>query len=97
MSGGFNLGWSGPVALQVGLTGFRRTGGVDYEDWVGVYSGVEDRWSALAYREVVARGKLSVPLAQEVGLHLSLSRVVLAANGPRDATDLSLGLHRYWP
>lgn len=97
VSGGLNLGWSGPVSVQLGVTGFSRTGGVEYQDWVGVYSGAEDRWSALAYREIVARGKLSLPLGDTAGLHLGLGRVLVAANGPRDATDISLGLHRYWP
>jgi hypothetical protein len=55
-----------------------------------------DRWAALRYREVAARAKLSIDLAEGTGLHVSAGRVFAAWSGPRDATDLSVGVHRYW-
>lgn len=89
------LAWR-PATVELAITSFLRLGGVEYEDWVGVYSSTEDRWAALAYRDVAARLKLSLPLGEQSGLHLSAGRVLWADNGPRDALDLSAGLHHSW-
>ncbi|MCB9746458.1 MAG: hypothetical protein H6740_28025 [Alphaproteobacteria bacterium] len=82
------------VELSVGA--WTRLGGAEFEDWVGRYSALDDRWAALAYRQLSARLKWSFPLGETGGLHVSAGRVLLAANGPEDATDLSVGVHRYF-
>lgn len=84
-------------AVELELSGRTRLGGMEFGDaWFDALYPTEDRWAALAYREVAARAKLSLPLGEASGLHVSAGRVILAANGPRDTTDISVGVHRYW-
>lgn len=83
----------GPVWLTLGGNGLTRLGGVDFdEDW-NLYPS-EDRWSALQYREVRAEAKLSIPLGEAAGLHLSAGRLVWVENGPEGIWDGGAGVHR---
>jgi len=88
----------GPASIELAVNGMTRLGGLEYGDaWVETWRPTDDRWAALRYRHLAARAKLSLPLGPLAGLHLSVGRVLLAANGPRDALDVSLGVHRYFP
>lgn len=82
---------------EVAVSSLGRLGGLDYGDaWVRTWRPQADRWAALRYREVVGRVKLSIDLAEGTGLHVSAGRVLAAWSGPRDATDVGVGVHRYW-
>jgi hypothetical protein len=82
---------------ELSVSSLGRLGGLDYgAEWVETWRPQADRWAALRYREVAARAKLSIDLAEGTGLHVSAGRVFAAWSGPRDATDLSVGVHRYW-
>lgn len=87
----------GAAQFELAVTGWARLGGSEFAEWNELYAGSDDPWAGLAYRELVVRGKTSFEVAPGLGVHLSLGRVVLAANGPKDATDVTIGLHRYWP
>jgi hypothetical protein len=88
----------GRLTGEVELSGLSRLAGVPYGDvWLDQYYDTPDRWAALRYRELKARAKLSIPLGDRSGLHISAGRVLLVDSGPRDATDLSVGVHRYLP
>ena len=97
--GGGIEGWAqrGKLRAELGLSGFTRLGGIPYgSEWVSEWLGSEDRWAALQYREIVARGKLSVSLSESTGLHISAGRVLWAWSGPKDALDVGVGVHKYW-
>ena len=49
------------------------------------------------YDAISVNGKISLSLPKNMGLHLGASRVVWVHNGPVDATDITLGVHRYFP
>jgi hypothetical protein len=86
------------VTVEVGLSGLARMGGVAYGDaWLDAWYDSPDRWAALNYREMKARVKVSVALCDRAGLHVSAGRVLVVANGPRDATDVAIGVHTYAP
>ena len=88
----------GPARLQLGLSGTTRLSGVDFgRDYTDYYRFTPDRWASLRYEALRAELKVSVPLSEEVGLHVAAGRVAAAANGPRDAADLSVGVHRWFP
>ncbi len=97
VAGGLQLGLpTGPVWSQASVTGWSRLGGEDFgASWTDTYPS-EWIWSGLAYRELRGELKTSAPLGQAAGLHVAVGRVLLAANGPRDAWDASVGVHRYW-
>jgi len=89
---------AGPVELHASVGGVSRLAGVEYGDeYIDYYRLTEDRWASLRYRALRAEAKVSVPLGDFAGLHVAAGRVLIAANGPRDATDLSVGVHRYLP
>jgi hypothetical protein len=84
--------------FRLALSGMSRLWGVEYgPEYVDYYRLTPDRWASLAYRELKGAAQVSLPLEDHSGLHLSFSRVIVAANGPKDAMDLSLGFHRYFP
>lgn len=92
--GALQIGWSGPVRVEAFATGSARLGGVEYgPDWT---DGTPDEWiwASLAYRDVQAGGKLSIPLGDRAGLHASAQRVVWQQNGPKDTWSGTLGVHR---
>jgi hypothetical protein len=97
VAGGLQLGLpTGALWSQASVTGFSRLGGEDFgSSWTETYPSAWI-WSGLAYRELRGELKTSIPLGDSSGLHLSLGRVLVAANGPRDAWDASVGVHRYW-
>lgn len=89
---------SGRTTGQLGLSGMSRLAGVEFgPDYVDYYRLTQDRWASLRYRELRGEAKLSRALSDNAGVHLTVGRVLVARNGPRDALDVSLGVHRYFP
>lgn len=89
---------AGPLTLQAGVGGVSRLDGVAYGDeYIDYYRFTEDRWASLRYRALRGEAKVSVPLGDVAGLHIALGRVIVADSGPKDATDVSIGVHRYFP
>ena len=97
VAGGLQLGFpTGPTWSQASVGGFTRLGGEEFGTaWTETYPS-EWVWSGLRYRELRGELKTSVPLGESSGLHLAVGRVLVAANGPRDTWDVSVGVHRYW-
>jgi len=92
-------GWAARDALRFGLgLGYvARLWGVEYgDDYVDHYRHVQDRWASLQYRALRGEARASWAIAEAAGLHLAAGRVLIAANGPKDALDVSLGMHRYF-
>ncbi|MFZ5477996.1 MAG: hypothetical protein ACOZNI_14575 [Myxococcota bacterium] len=84
----------GDLGLQVGAYTYQRLGGLALgDDWYD--SG--DRWAVLDYDNVSVGAKLSVPLPANMGLHVGVTQVVWVHNGPPDATDLTVGVHKWFP
>ena len=89
---------AGPITAQLGVMGVSRLAGVEYgSDYIDAYRFTRDRWASLRYRALRGEAKVSAPLGESAGLHLSVGRIIVAANGPKDALDVSIGVHRYWP
>ena len=87
---------AGKTTGQLGVSGMSRLAGVEYgPDYLDGYRLTVDRWASLRCRELRGEAKLSRALSDATGLHLTVGRVLVARNGPRDALDVSLGLHRY--
>ncbi|MCP4807808.1 MAG: hypothetical protein GY913_09740 [Proteobacteria bacterium] len=86
--------WTGPVHVEAFGTFHTRLGGVEYGD--GWADGTPDEWiwATLNYREVQAGGKLSIPLGEQAGLHVSAQRVLWQQNGPKDTWSGAIGVHR---
>ncbi len=90
LTGGWRFG--------LGAGGVSRLGGVEYgDDYVDYYRRVQDRWASLRYRALRAEARASRSISEVAGFHLSVGRVLVAANGPKDSMDVSLGAHRYFP
>jgi hypothetical protein len=86
-------GTAGPVTLALGASTYQRLGGIEVMSLLGT----DDRWAVSDYDSSSAHAKLSLALGPQVGLHLSGSRVLWVRNGPPDAFDLALGVHRWLP
>lgn len=88
----------GPLTLQGAVHGHHQLAGVDVgdADQRRLYGTVE-RWSVVAFEQVRAELKLSMPLSDRTGLHLAASRPLWTRNGPRDLTDLAVGAHAWFP
>ncbi len=98
LSGSLQASYSPGLSYTLSLGGVARLWGVEYgEEYIDYYRLTPDRWASLAYRALRAEAKVSVPLGEVAGLHIALGRVLAAANGPRDITDVSVGVHRYFP
>ena len=90
---------TGPVTVMAGAWTLQRLGGAqfDFEDPLFVEAfATDERWAALDYDAVSVGGKLSVALPKDMGLHIALNRVAWVHNGPSDAMDVSLGVHKYF-
>lgn len=85
-------GQAGPFMLTSGLSTYQRLGGIE----VASLLGTDDRWAVADYDNVSAHAKLSIALRDTLGLHLSASHVLWVRNGPPDAFDLTVGLHRWF-
>ena len=86
----------GIFTLQVGGYLYERLGGLDFTTDIEHYFDTDDRWAVLDYDNVSAGTKLSVALPHSMGIHLAANRVVWVRNGPPDALDISVGVHKYW-
>lgn len=98
VSGLVEVSYRPGLSYTLGLGGVARLWGVEYgEEYVDYYRLTPDRWASLAWRALRAEVKVSAPLGETAGLHLAAGRVIAAANGPRDITDVSVGVHRWFP
>ncbi len=82
----------GVLTAQVGAYTYQRLGGTS---WLA-YPRSEDRWATADYDDVSAGVKLSAALPNNMGLHLGFNRVLWVNNGASDATDITLGFHKYF-
>lgn len=85
-------GRAGPLTLTLGASTYQRLGGIE----VASLLGTDDRWAVSDYDNAAAHAKLSFALPGDMGLHVSGSRVLWVRNGPPDAFDVSVGLHRWF-
>ena len=83
---------SGPFEVHVSTSTLQRLGGTGFY----AYGSSDDVWATVDYDAIGVGGKLSYGMANNMGVHLSISRTVWVHNGPVDATDGSLGVHKYW-
>jgi hypothetical protein len=86
----------GVLTAQLGGYTYQRLGGVDFSADIEHYFDTDDRWAVLDYDNASVGAKLSVGLPHAMGVHLAVNRVVWVRNGPPDAVDVSLGVHKYW-
>ncbi len=83
----------GKVALTLGGSTYQRFGGVV----VASDLSTDDRWAITDYDNVAGTAKVSVTLPHDMGLHLSATKILWVRNGPPDAIDVSIGVHRWIP
>ncbi len=96
--GEVKLGLPVPVELGLSVEGVQRLSG---QDWEGSYYQEywvdnDDRWTVLRYQHLAVRGRVSVALGDDMGLHLQGGKVVDVRNGPPDTWDFGIGWHRYF-
>ncbi len=100
LSEGAALSLRMPIGLTVAglVEAVQRRWGVDWEGsyYQEYWIGNDDRWAVLKYEDVVLRGKLSVELGDDMGLHAQAGRIVYVRNGPPDTWDFGLGWHKYF-
>lgn len=88
----------GPLTLEGALTARGRAGGYAHEDWLQQgWSATEDRWGALAWRELAARAWGSWPAGEASSVVIGVGRVLVAANAPKDTWDVTIGVVRTLP
>lgn len=86
------------VRLQASLLGHRQLRGVDYgADYLRRLYRTDERWGVVAFRQTRVEAKASVALSNRTGLHVTASRAVQTRNGPKDHTDVSIGMHLWLP
>ncbi len=86
-------GGMGIVAVTLGASTYQRFGGVV----VASDLGTDDRWAITDYDNLAGTAKVSLALPENMGLHLSATRILWVRNGPPDAIDVSIGVHRWFP
>lgn len=83
----------GKVALSLAGSTYQRFGGVV----VASDLGTDDRWAITDYDNVAGTAKVSLTLPHDMGLHLTATKILWVRNGPPDAVDVSIGVHRWLP
>lgn len=88
----------GPLRIQLSALGHRQLRGVDYgTEYLRRYYPTDERWGVVAFAQLRAEAKVSVALSDRTGLHVAASRAVHTVNGPKDHTDVSVGMHLWLP
>jgi len=88
----------GPVRVQLSALGHKQLRGVPFDaTYLRTHYRTGNRWGVIAFAQVRAEAKVSVGLSDRTGLHLTASRAVFTIDGPRDHTDVSLGMHLWIP
>jgi hypothetical protein len=88
----------GRLRLQASALGHRQLRGIDYgPEYLRAYYPTDERWGVVAFAQLRAEAKVSVALSDRSGLHVAASRAVHTVNGPRDHTDVSIGMHLWMP
>ncbi|NOY27285.1 MAG: hypothetical protein GXP62_15565, partial [Oligoflexia bacterium] len=92
------LGLPLPLEISGALEGAQRQGGLDWEGdyYANYWVDNADRWAVLRYQELVVRGKLSIALPNDMGLHFQAGKVIDVRNGPPDTWDFGVGWHKYF-
>lgn len=85
----------GSWEFEVGAATYQRLGGDTFSSTSPAWP-TDDRWAALDYDNVQVHGKVSYALPGNLGVHAAVSRVVWVRNGPPDAMDVAIGVHKYW-
>jgi hypothetical protein len=80
------------VEIHASASTLQRLGGTSFY----AYGSSDDVWATVDYDAIGVGGKVSYMIPKNMGVHLAFSRTVWVHNGPVDATDVTLGWHKYW-
>ncbi|MFT4624680.1 MAG: hypothetical protein ACI8PZ_003339 [Myxococcota bacterium] len=89
---------TGPVWWSGATTLTHRLGGVDYgPEYLRNEYRTDERWGVIQFGQAQAELQASLAVGPTAGVHIAVCRAYWTRNGPRDLTDIKVGVHRWIP